>query len=297
MGKDAFNIEGCWEAMRKPSNNILRDRKLAMCAQACVDSALWDAVGKALGDPLYKLWGGYADRLPVDVHRRILRREQDARRFRPRNGGDQPAATLAANSRSGAGLRRRTPSACASPARRRRRFHPDGRRQPGLEPARSRRIFARGRGVKHALVRGAGALAKRPARHGGGAQSDRNSGLRRAERDQPRRLPRPDDVRRDRRLQFRRELGRRPHRMAPRRRAGRRLRSTNGPSRRAADRRASALVGRQRHISGNVSPDRDPLFYALVANRSKFDDGYYATPQGAGFGLELDPQTIKKYHL
>ena len=48
IGMDAFNIEGCWEAMRKPSYNILRDRKLAMCAQACVDSALWDAVGKAL---------------------------------------------------------------------------------------------------------------------------------------------------------------------------------------------------------------------------------------------------------
>ncbi len=65
VGKDAFNIEGCWEAMRAPSNNILRDRKLAMCAQACVDSALWDAVGKALNTPLYRLWGGYADRLPV----------------------------------------------------------------------------------------------------------------------------------------------------------------------------------------------------------------------------------------
>src|SRR5436190_19950505 len=32
-GQDAFNIEGCWQAMRKPSYNILRDRKLAMCAQ------------------------------------------------------------------------------------------------------------------------------------------------------------------------------------------------------------------------------------------------------------------------
>jgi len=64
VGKDAFNIERCWELMRKPSYNILRDRKLAMCAQACVDSALWDAVGKALDTPLFKLWGGYADRLP-----------------------------------------------------------------------------------------------------------------------------------------------------------------------------------------------------------------------------------------
>src|SRR5882672_5526545 len=65
IGMDAFNIEGCWQAMRKPSYNILRDRKLAMCAQACVDSALWDAVGKALDVPLYKLWGGYKDKLPV----------------------------------------------------------------------------------------------------------------------------------------------------------------------------------------------------------------------------------------
>ena len=64
IGRDAFNIEGCWQIMLKPSFNILRDRKLAMCAQACVDSALWDAVGKALGAPLYKLWGGYTDRLP-----------------------------------------------------------------------------------------------------------------------------------------------------------------------------------------------------------------------------------------
>ncbi len=65
IGKDAFNIEGCWEEARKPSYNILRDRKLAMCAQACIDSAIWDTVGKALNVPLYKLWGGYRDSLPV----------------------------------------------------------------------------------------------------------------------------------------------------------------------------------------------------------------------------------------
>src|SRR5690606_27972794 len=64
-GMDAFNTEGCWQAMRQPSYNILRDRKLAMCAQAAVDSAIWDAVGKALETPLYKIWGGYTDRLPV----------------------------------------------------------------------------------------------------------------------------------------------------------------------------------------------------------------------------------------
>lgn len=65
VGRDAFSTQGCWEAMRKPSTNILRDRKLAMCAQACVDSAIWDAVGKALGAPLFQLWGGFARKVPM----------------------------------------------------------------------------------------------------------------------------------------------------------------------------------------------------------------------------------------
>jgi len=65
LGLDAFQTERCWEAMRFPSYNILRDRKLAMIAQACVDSAIWDCVGKALGVPLSRLWGGYRDELPA----------------------------------------------------------------------------------------------------------------------------------------------------------------------------------------------------------------------------------------
>ena len=40
---------------------------------ACVDTAIWDAVGKALGQPLWRLWGGYRDRAPGDLHRRLLR--------------------------------------------------------------------------------------------------------------------------------------------------------------------------------------------------------------------------------
>lgn len=41
-------------------------------------------------------------------------------------------------------------------------------------------------------------------------------------------------------------------------------------------------------------PDRDPLFYALVANRPKFVDGFYAVPQGPGWGLQLDEDVIEK---
>jgi L-alanine-DL-glutamate epimerase-like enolase superfamily enzyme len=32
---------------------------------ACVDTAIWDAFGKAVGQPLWRLWGGYRDRVPM----------------------------------------------------------------------------------------------------------------------------------------------------------------------------------------------------------------------------------------
>lgn len=65
IGRSALNLEGCWEAMLPPTYNILRDRSLALQAIACVDTALWDVFGKALGIPLYRLWGGFRDRLPA----------------------------------------------------------------------------------------------------------------------------------------------------------------------------------------------------------------------------------------
>lgn len=65
LGADAMAIERCWELSRAATLNILRDRRLGLVAQACVDLALWDAIGKALGQPLWRLWGGYRDRLPM----------------------------------------------------------------------------------------------------------------------------------------------------------------------------------------------------------------------------------------
>lgn len=64
IGRSALSIEGCWEAMLPPTYDILRDRSMALQAIACIDSALWDVLGKSLGIPLYQLWGGYRDRLP-----------------------------------------------------------------------------------------------------------------------------------------------------------------------------------------------------------------------------------------
>lgn len=65
VGEDGFAIERCWELARPATWDILRDRRLGLVATACVDVALWDAIGKALGAPLHRLWGGYRTRVPV----------------------------------------------------------------------------------------------------------------------------------------------------------------------------------------------------------------------------------------
>jgi D-galactarolactone cycloisomerase len=65
IGRDAISVEACWEVMREITFDQLRDRRFAMQAIGCVDSAIWDAVGKALGMPLHRLWGGFRDKLPT----------------------------------------------------------------------------------------------------------------------------------------------------------------------------------------------------------------------------------------
>ncbi|ABL80368.1 MULTISPECIES: mandelate racemase/muconate lactonizing enzyme family protein [unclassified Nocardioides] len=65
IGRSALAHESCWEAMLPPTYDILRDRSVALQAIACLDSAIWDVVGKAVGLPLFQLWGGYRDRLPA----------------------------------------------------------------------------------------------------------------------------------------------------------------------------------------------------------------------------------------
>jgi D-galactarolactone cycloisomerase len=65
VGLDAMGTERCWEAMLPATFDQLRPRWYAMQAIACVDSAIWDAVGKALGEPLWRLWGGYRSAVPM----------------------------------------------------------------------------------------------------------------------------------------------------------------------------------------------------------------------------------------
>ena len=65
VGRDAVAVERCWELARPATYDILRDRRLGLVACAGVDTAIWDSIGKRLGQPLWRLWGGYRDRLQM----------------------------------------------------------------------------------------------------------------------------------------------------------------------------------------------------------------------------------------
>lgn len=67
LGRSARDPHGAWAAMEPSTNDILRDRGLALQAIAAVDTAIWDALGRAVDLPLYRLWGAVADEVPISV--------------------------------------------------------------------------------------------------------------------------------------------------------------------------------------------------------------------------------------
>jgi D-galactarolactone cycloisomerase len=67
LGQDCLAVERCWELCYPATFNILRDRRIGLVALAAVDLAIWDAVGQALGEPLWRLWGGYRDTIELIV--------------------------------------------------------------------------------------------------------------------------------------------------------------------------------------------------------------------------------------
>jgi D-arabinonate dehydratase len=63
-GENIFAIERIW-AKLFALTSASRDRKTLMEAIACIDCAVWDAVGKATGRSVRELMGGFRDKLPV----------------------------------------------------------------------------------------------------------------------------------------------------------------------------------------------------------------------------------------
>ncbi|WP_274631132.1 L-rhamnonate dehydratase [Arvimicrobium flavum] len=88
MGENAFDIAWLWERMYRQTLPFGR-KGSGMAAISAIDLALWDAVGKALGQPLFRLLGGrlkdrievYASRLyaqPLDALAAEAARYKDA---------------------------------------------------------------------------------------------------------------------------------------------------------------------------------------------------------------------------
>ncbi|MDO9436414.1 hypothetical protein [Hydrogenophaga sp.] len=77
LGQPVCAIEDIWARTRRATEPFLRDRRVALRAQACIDSALHDAVGKLAGAPIHQLWGGAKDQVPVIALGGYYRKEND----------------------------------------------------------------------------------------------------------------------------------------------------------------------------------------------------------------------------
>jgi D-galactarolactone cycloisomerase len=64
-GENVFAVERIWDKAYVATFDILRDRRIGLVALAGVDTAVWDAIGKSWDVPLWQLWGGYRDNIPL----------------------------------------------------------------------------------------------------------------------------------------------------------------------------------------------------------------------------------------
>ena len=65
IGQDPFDTERIWDEMWQPK--LVGRRGLSTRIISGIDIALWDLKGKATGQPVYKLLGGYVDSIPVYI--------------------------------------------------------------------------------------------------------------------------------------------------------------------------------------------------------------------------------------
>jgi len=65
IGEDLFTSERIWEKMFRHATAEPKRHTIMMDAVSAVDIAIWDAIGKVTGQPVYKLWGGYRDAVPI----------------------------------------------------------------------------------------------------------------------------------------------------------------------------------------------------------------------------------------
>ena len=65
IGHRVCAFDDAWALTRRASEPFIQDRRVALRAQACIDSAIHDAIGKLANVPLHILWGGARQTVPV----------------------------------------------------------------------------------------------------------------------------------------------------------------------------------------------------------------------------------------
>ncbi len=296
VGRDAFNVEGCWEAMLPATYDILRERKLSTQAMACVDSAIWDAVGKALGMPLYRLWGGYRDALPIiaiggyydRTHAELAQEmeyyraqglagckfkvggatpEEDAARFRAARQAGGADFVLMADANQGYSLREAVRFCRLVEGLNVRWFEEPCHWTDDRRAMRDVRLIT---GVPVAAGQGEVSLAgARDLMVDGAIDICNFDASWAAGPSQWRRAAAIADS-------FSIQMG---HHEEPQISA-----------------HLLAATPRGTYVEC-FHPERDPLFWTLIANRPPIANGLYPVPSGPGFGLELDQEYIARYQV
>jgi L-alanine-DL-glutamate epimerase-like enolase superfamily enzyme len=64
LGEDPRFVERLWQRLFRADRGIRR-HGVAAYALSALDIGLWDLVGRAAGQPLYRLWGALTDRVPA----------------------------------------------------------------------------------------------------------------------------------------------------------------------------------------------------------------------------------------
>lgn len=295
-GRNPLLVEAVWQEMLPVTFDILRDRKLIVMAMAAIDSALWDIVGKAADMPLYELWGGYRDAVPMiaiggyyDKSHRELQEEveeyldlgiggckmkvggaspeEDAARFHAMRDAGGPEFVIMADANQG--------------------YTPE-------EALQFCRLVGEGqlRWFEEPVQWPNATLAMRDVRMKAGIPvAAGQSELGRAE---------VRDLMRDGAIDV----------------CNFDASWSGGPTewRRVAGLAAAYGVEMAHHEEPQVAahliasvahgtyvecfhPDRDPVFWNLIANRPPIHDGRYPVPDGPGWGLELDAGYIERYRV
>lgn len=65
IGEDLFAPERIWEKLFRHATAEPKRHTIMMDAISAIDIAIWDGIGKVAGQPVYKLWGGYRDSVPI----------------------------------------------------------------------------------------------------------------------------------------------------------------------------------------------------------------------------------------